>query len=190
MRFHIGEIPDSPDFVPDARWRRMPEPTPWLMQVFALPLGLALALMLGVLWMTLTPLAQAPPPSVCTLFAALLAMVPAHEALHLVMHPRTGDSIVGFWPARLLFYTHYRNQLPCRRFRAMLLTPLVVLSLLPLAVCALTATASVFLAAASVCNVLFASGDLLAVGLLLAQVPATATLRNKGCRVYWKCEPQ
>ena len=29
----------------------MPEPTPWVMQVFALPLGLTAAVALGVLWM-------------------------------------------------------------------------------------------------------------------------------------------
>ena len=95
------------------------------------------------------------------------------------------DSIIGFWPSRLLFYTHYHNQLPCRRFLAVLIMPVVVLSLLPLAVCALTATACAFLAVASVANALFASGDLFAVGLLLAQVPQDAMLRNKGWRLYW-----
>ena len=186
MRLHIGEIPDAPDFVPDASWTMMPEPTPWVMQVLALPLGLVLAVALGVLWMALTPLGRGPAPSVGEIVAALLAVVPAHEALHLVMHPRTGDSIIGFWPSRLLFYTHYHNQLPCRRYLVVLLMPIVVLSLAPLAVCALTATASAWLAVMSVVNALFASGDLFAAGVLLAQVPLHATLRNKGWQVYWK----
>lgn len=186
MRLHIGEIPDSPDFIPDTTWTLMPEPTPWVMQVLALPVGLGFASVLAVLWMTLTPLGRAPAPSVGQLFGTLLATVPAHEALHVAMHPRTGDSIVGFWPSRLLFYTHYHNQLACRRFLAVLLTPVVLLSLVPLAVCALTSTASAFLAAASVVNALFASGDLFAAGLVLARVPRDATLRNKGWRVYWK----
>ncbi len=186
MRFHIGEIPDSPDFVPDASWTRMPEPTPWVMQLLALPIGLGLALVLGVLWFRLTPLGQAPAPSLGGCFGALLAIVPLHEVLHLAAHPRTGDSIVGFWPSRLLFYTHYHNELPCRRFLAVLLAPIVLISFLPLALCALTATASAFLAVASVVNAMFASGDVFAVGLLLAQVPLHARLRNKGWRVYWK----
>lgn len=186
MRLHIGEIPDSPDFVPDAGWTPMREPTPWVMQVLSLPVGLALALALGVLWMTLTPLRHGPPPSLGECLGALIAIVPAHEAVHLVMHPRTGDSIVGLWPSRLLFYTHYHNQLACWRYLAVLLMPFVVLSLVPLAVCALTARACAFLAVASVVNALFASSDLFAVGLLLAQVPPHATLRNKGWRVWWK----
>jgi hypothetical protein len=186
MRLHIGEIPDSPDFVPDESWTVMVEPTPWVMQVVALPVGLTLALALGVLWMVLTPVGHGPAPSVGECVGALLGIVPAHEALHLVMHPRTGNSIIGFWPSRLLFYTHYHNRLPCRRYLAVLLTPVVVLSFVPLAACALTATASAFLAVASVGNAVFASGDLLAVGLLLAQVPPHATLRNKGWRVWWK----
>jgi len=185
MRLHIGEIPDSPDFIPDESWTRMPEPTPWVMQLLALPIGLGLAVVLGVLWMILTPLGRGPAPSLAEIFGAVLAIVPAHEALHLMMHPRTGDSIVGVWPARFLFYTHYHNQIPCRRYLAVLLTPVVVLSLLPLVACACMATASAFLAIASVTNALFASGDLFAVGLLLAQVPRHAMLRNKGWWVYW-----
>jgi hypothetical protein len=160
------------------------------MQVLSLPVGLTLALALGALWMTLTPVGHGPAPSIGASFGGLLFIVPAHEALHIVMHPRTGDSILGFWPSRLLFYTHYHNQLRCRRYLAVLLSPLVVLSFVPLTACALTGTASAFLAAASVANAVFASGDLFAVGLVLAQVPLDATLRNKGWRVWWTaCAP-
>ena len=186
MRFHIGEIPDSPDFVPDSTWMLVRQPTPWVMQLLALPIGLTLAVFLGVLWLMLTPVGRGPPPSARQCLGALLAIVPAHEALHLAMHPRTGDSIFGVWPSRLLFYTHYHNQLPCRRYIGVLLLPVVILSLVPLLACALTAAPSAFLAAASVINALLACGDLFTVGLLLAQVPLGATLRNKGWRVYWK----
>src|SRR5713101_6269353 len=105
MRLHLGPIPDSPAFVPDKSWHLMHEPTPWVMQLLALPLGIVLSIALAVLWLSLTPLGQAPPPSAAELFGALVAMVPAHEALHVAAHPRTGDSILGFWPSRLLFYT-------------------------------------------------------------------------------------
>jgi hypothetical protein len=186
MRLHIGEIPDSPDFIPDDTWTPIVEPTPWVMQALSLPVGLALALVLGILWMTLTPLLHGPPPSAGTSVGAILVIVPVHEALHLLMHPRTGDSIIGFWPSRLLFYTHYHNQLVCRRYLAVLLMPVVVVSLVPLAACALTASASPFLGVMSVGNAVFASSDLFAVALLLAQVPPRAMLRNKGWRVWWK----
>lgn len=185
MRLHIGEIPDSPDFVPDARWRQMREPTPWVMQLLALPVGFGLTLALAVLWMAVTPVGRGPAPSTGTALAAVLVTIPVHEFLHLLLHPRTGDSIAGFWPSRLLFYTHYHNALPCRRYHAILLAPLVVLSVLPLAVCALASVSSPFLAVLSVTNALVASGDLFAVLLLLVQVPARATLRNKGWRLYW-----
>jgi hypothetical protein len=183
MRIHIGEIPDSPDFIPDESWKALVEPTPWIMQALSLPVGLALAFAIAVLWMILTPLLQGPPPSLGTCVVALLAIVPAHESLHLVTHPRTGHSIIGFWPSRLLFYTHYHNQLACRRYLAVLLMPVAVISLLPLAACALTSSASAFLAVASVGNAFFASSDIFAVALLLAQVPPRAMLRNKGWRV-------
>ena len=75
MRFHLGEIPDSPDFVPDRRWTRVREPTPWGMQGLALLLGLAMATVFLVLWVRLTPVGRAPAPSLYALLAALVAMV-------------------------------------------------------------------------------------------------------------------
>src|SRR5574341_792374 len=164
----------------------MREPTPWVMQLLAWPLGIVLSITLAVLWFALTPLAQAPPPSAAELFGGLILMVPAHEALHLASHPRTGDSILGFWPSRLLLYTHYHAALPCRRFIAILLIPVAVVSLLPLVLCAASATSSPLLGFASVSNALFASVDLFATGLVAWQIPAKATLRNRGWRVYWR----
>jgi hypothetical protein len=188
MRLHIGPIPDSPEFVPDGTWTVMREPSPWVMQLLALPFGAILSIALAVAWFSFTPLGQAPPPSAGELFGVLIAMVPAHEALHVAVHPRTGHSILGFWPSRLLFYTHYHAELRCRRFLAILLAPLAVISLLPLVLCAASATSSAAVGFASVSNALFASGDLLAAGLVAWQIPRTATLRNKGWRVYWRCD--
>lgn len=185
MRLHVGEIPDTPEFVPDESWTLLAEPTPWAMQILSVPIGIAAMAVLLVLWMVLTPVGSEP-PSVAECVVALIAVVPAHEALHLLVHPRTGDSIVGFWPSRLLFYTLYQNRLTCRRYLTVLLAPIVGLSLAPLAACALAGVSSPFLTVASVANALFASGDLFAVGLLLAQVPTRATLRNKGWGVWWK----
>jgi hypothetical protein len=33
MRFHLGPIPPDPDFQPDAAWRPLREPSPWLVSV-------------------------------------------------------------------------------------------------------------------------------------------------------------
>ena len=51
MRVHIGEIPESPEFVPDESWTLLAEPTPWAMQLMALPIGVVAMAVLGVLWM-------------------------------------------------------------------------------------------------------------------------------------------
>jgi hypothetical protein len=87
------------------------EPTPWVTQLLSLPVGLIFPLARGALWMTLTPIGRGPAPSLGECIGALLTIVPAHETLQLVMHPRTGDSIIGFWPSPLIFYTHYHNHL-------------------------------------------------------------------------------
>ena len=106
--------------------------------------------------------------------------------LHIAAHPHTGNSILGVWPSRLLVYTHYHAELRCQRFVAILLMPLAVISLLPLALCAVSGLSSAVLGFISVSNGLFAAGDLFAVGLVAWQVPRTATLRNKGWQLYWR----
>ena len=56
MRFHLGSIPETPEFTPDASWRAIREPTPWVMRALALPIGVAAAAIVMVLWLTVTPL--------------------------------------------------------------------------------------------------------------------------------------
>jgi hypothetical protein len=189
MRFHIGPIPSNPDFAPDQTWTALREPTPWVMQLFALPVGIALgAAVLGIwLWGTPIDAASFEAPWACLL--ALLALVPAHELIHFAMHPRKGgpeSSVLGFWPSRVLFYAHYFGELSRTRFIAILLMPLLVLTVLPLIVCCILGKASTILIVVSTINALAACGDVFGVLVLLFQVPARAVVRNQGWRTYWK----
>jgi len=41
MRFHLGAIPNLFDHALDKHWKSLREPTPWRMQLLALPIGLS-----------------------------------------------------------------------------------------------------------------------------------------------------
>ncbi len=188
MRFRLGAVPDSPDFVPDHTWKPLREPGPILMQIIALPLGIITAAAVAVLWVCLTPMANAASSSPMLLLMALAVTVPVHELIHAFVHPHFGRSpcsVLGFWPSQLLFYAHYSGEISRSRFIAMLGTPFFVISVLPLLGCALIGQAPVVLASVSVFNALCACGDTFAICLLLFQVPNAASVRNKGYRTYW-----
>ena len=192
MRFHLGAVPETPDFTPDAPWRPMHEPTPWVMQLLALPVGIVACVAVGVLWLLLTPLGNVPFDSPGTMLGACALIIPIHELIHAAVHPRAGgsdDSILGFWPSRLLFYAHYLGELSRSRFISILLMPLLIISFVPLVVCAIAGGSSGVLAFSSALNALLACGDLLGAGLVIFQVPRDAIVRNQGYRTFWRgCE--
>src|SRR5689334_23166 len=51
MRFHVGPIPI--EFTPDDTWRPLKEPSPAMLQVFAVPVGVAVAAAVGYGWVLL-----------------------------------------------------------------------------------------------------------------------------------------
>jgi hypothetical protein len=192
MQFRLGRIPDARDFVPDQTWKPLREPGPWLMQLFALPLGLAAFVSIGWLWFWATPLNGKCFESPAFLNLGLFSFIPmvvVHELIHAAVHPGSGSSdrsILGFWPSRLLFYAHYDGALTRNRFIAILAMPTVVITLLPLAVAMATSSSHELVAWISTWNAFFACGDLFGIMLLLFQVKSRAICRNHGYKTFWK----
>lgn len=161
MQFHLGGIPNGQDFVPDETWKPLREPGPLLMQLFALPLGLAAFVTIGLLWFGTTPLNGKHFESPAFLNLGLIAFVPMvvlHELIHAAVHPQSGRSdrsILGFWPSRMLFYAHYDGELSRNRFIAILVMPTVVITLLPLAVAMATSSSHELVAWVSTWNAFF-----------------------------------
>jgi hypothetical protein len=190
MRFHFGAVPCSPDFVPDALWKPLREPSPWMVNLIALPIGIVAAGVVAVLWLAITPLQDViPTMSLPGFLVSFAGMVVVHELIHAAVHPRSGrspHSIVGFWPSRGMFYAHYDGELTRTRFVAILLAPLVVISFVPLLVAAVAQVTSGWVAFISAFNTFLACADILGAGLVLFQIPATAIVRNQGWRTYWR----
>jgi hypothetical protein len=192
MRFNLGGIPESRDFVPDETWRPLREPSPWIMQLFAIPLGIIAFIAAGALWFYATVLKKGLFESGGSLAEALFSfviLIIVHELIHTLVHPQSGKSnrsILGIWPSRLLFYAHFDGELTRNRFVTILVMPTMVITFIPLIVAIAFSLFSGLIARLSTWNILFACGDLFGIILLLFQVPSSALGRNQGWRTYWK----
>ena len=84
-----------------------------------------------------------------------------------------------------MFYAHYDGELSRDRFLLILAAPTLVLTILPLSVCVLFDWNAPAVAAFAVANGIGAAGDILGFGVLAAQIPRAAIVRNKGWRTYY-----
>ena len=190
MRFHLGAIPSSPDFVTDAPWRSLRQPSSiWMEHLLALPIGVVAAVTVAALWFLVTPLRGITPavslPAFLLLFAGFGV---AHELSHALVHPMAGlppHSIMGFWPS-VGFYANYDGEMSRNRLVACLLMPLLVISIFPLLVSAVAQVSSGWVAFVSAFNALLSCADMLDAGFVLFQIPANRIVRFHGWRIYWR----
>ena len=89
----------------------------------------------------------------------------------------------------MFLYATYDGELTRSRWLAILLTPFVVISIVPLVVAGVAQVAKVWVAYISVVNAYLASGDILAAGWFLFELPADAVVRNQGRKAYLREKP-
>jgi hypothetical protein len=192
MRFHLGTLPDVPDFDPDASWRLVPDPPFRSMQIRALPIGIVSFMVLFGLWLVFTPMWQIlrtihfplPVPLFILCFTGVLIV---HELLHVSFHPGAGftrRSVIGFWPSRMFLYALYAGELSRRRCIAILLVPFITISIVPVIAAVLTQKAFFWIAYMSVLNAFLSCGDMLAVWYTMTLIPAGAIIRSKQWSTY------
>lgn len=205
MKLHYGAVPENPDFDPQADgWSSIREPGPFLLQILAIPVALVTLALLGGLFALAFPPGSSvgSPPSISfslwTLAFILIFLIPVHEMIHAFCTPQMGftdHTLIGIWPAKLLFYAYYDGPMSRSRFLITFLGPFVILSLLPIAGIALGRwyplpnEVAFHLMLLSFLNGAAASGDLIGFVLVLFQIPSTATVRNFGWRTFWKACP-
>ncbi len=196
MRFHLGDIPESEDFIPDTSWRPLIESSVVRFQLLAFPIGVIATAFFAFLWITITPLRNEWrtlfPLPVLGLAGCLVGVLIVHEFLHALIHPGAGcsrRSVIGFWPSRMFLYATYDGELTRSRCVNILLTPFIVISIVPLIVAAVTQAGNVWVAYISTVNSYLASGDMLATGYFLFKTPANAVFRNRGRKAYMRTKP-
>lgn len=197
MKFHLGAIPED-DFEPDDSWRAMREPGPFLMQLFALPIAIALLAVFAFLWtrfVTIEPLPilqEHPTLFGLAAIASFPLLIIVHELLHAAAHPGYGlhpATVVGAWPEKMLFYAHYCGVLKRNQFLIVFAMPFLAISVLPLVIATVGILPPPFASVAawfSIWNALFACGDVFGFFLVLSQIPSNSIVRNKGWYTYWK----
>jgi len=123
-----------------------------------------------------------------------LAIVPAHELLHALLHPGWGlthKTTIGVWLSRLSFYTHYAGERSRNRLLLGIAAPFTVLSLLPAALVGLggdyiSSGAQAALAAISLLNGLLSAADFVQFLIVLLLIPKGAVVRSHRQRLYWR----
>lgn len=190
MRLHVGSVPEPTDFVPNPPWRAMREPSVWVMQLIATPIGVVTSAVLATLWFLIGNFEGAIVPATISEFLVSFAAITlVHELIHAATHPGQGltsRSLLGVWPSKLLFYAHYDGELTRNRFIAILLMPFLCMSLAPLLFSVAIGAVPGWVAYVSVFNALLACGDLFGATMVLLQVSPGASVHNHGYWTYWK----
>lgn len=187
-KFHFGP-PQVPSHLPaisesSHEWVKLKEPTPaqfqWQAMLVAAAVMISLSAAVFAYWGKWPPIA----PRSWFDLPGVIALMLIHEAIHLALHPGYGLSSLsslGIWPARGVAYAQYQGEMSCARFVAILVAPIVLLSVVPVA---LSATGVLphnhWAVRYAIWNGLFASGDVLGTWLLLSQLPLARTVRNVG----------
>ena len=194
MQFHSGAPPENPSFQTDTDgWAPIKEPSMAVVQLLAVPVAgvilIALGLWVGAvggLGVDLLSRASFIQLGIAVLLIPVLFFL--HEVAHAIVHPGWGGSsktILGFWPKYLSFYAHYDEEMKRERFLVCFLTPLVLLSVIPMLVMSVTGLNPI-LTVLVFANAMGAAGDLIGFSLILVQVPRGATVRNQGWRTFWR----
>lgn len=171
-----------------AGWRILCEVDPDLAQIFEIQISLVVAAAVLLCWLLAIPgVGFALEPGTFVGACALLALL--HESAHAAAFPRGSDgeaTILSFRPSRLALCAHWTGAWSRRRYVAMLATPIAVLSLAPIAVFGWFGDVPNAVPALSLLNALVSGGDVLAIVLVLWQIPACAAIRADGERILWR----
>ncbi|MCB0164316.1 MAG: DUF3267 domain-containing protein [Anaerolineae bacterium] len=189
MKIHWGAIPKDTSFQPEREgWSPIREPGPLAIQFIAVPVAIVVVGLLGTALYLVWPGGSAS-TSIWLLTAMAILLIPIHEILHAVCFPgglASPHTVIGIWLSRVLFYAHYEGVMSRTRFLVTFAMPFLVLSLLPIILIGLLRWPALELVALSIVNGAAASGDIIGLILIGVQVPASASVRNRGWRTYWK----
>jgi hypothetical protein len=181
-------MPKDDSFSPEEQdWTFLKEPPPSTLLFISVLLGVFFGLGTTFLWVALTPIKL----SRLSLLYSLLAfpcIIPLHELAHaLILPAKKGKhkTFFGFWPARFAFYVYYTGPLSRSKYMTISIFPYVLLSILPLLICALFRITSFIVAYAGIANSFLCSADFATLLIVLCRVPAGTILRQQGCDTWW-----
>lgn len=187
MQLVLGPVKEKWDPL-EAGWRRLRGVDPDLTQIFEIQISLLVAAVVLLFWLLAFPEVSFTLGPV-TFVVVCVAVALLHETAHAAAFPRTSKeatTIFSFWPRRFALCAHWNGTWSRRRYVAMLGMPLALLSLAPIAAFAALGSVPNVVASLSLLNALVSGGDVLAIVLVLWQVPVEAAIRADGARTLWR----
>jgi hypothetical protein len=197
MRLHLGPPPENADFQPlKDGWTLLKEPRFSVLALMATVVGILVAMLTLMAWKAIgappKTLTILPTDSPLLFFVGLVSLVVVHEFVHATGYPRFGlndETQIAFWPRKATCYALYLGTMSRDRWLLTYVLPFLVLSMLPLAICAALRVVVLEFMFISVVNALFCGGDLfIVVQLIMRQVPRKAVMRNQGWTTWWRVD--
>jgi hypothetical protein len=179
----VGSSPYPFDFA----WRQVQELDGSTGLLVSLVAGSMLCMATLLLWLVLAPFHPIRIDYATLLAGAILVLV-LHELAHAVAFScgrARGVRVECAW-LRHRPQLRYRGAVSRAHYLGVLVAPIVVVSLLPIAVSASLSLHSGDLVLVSMLNALVSGGDATAAALLVLQVPRRACVERRGDRVVWK----
>ncbi|AQA19061.1 hypothetical protein BST95_13245 [Halioglobus japonicus] len=152
-------------------------------------LSVAMTLFFAALWWVVDPLifSNLLDTSPFVVLLVIVFLVPIHELLHAAIYPlgNRREILFGYWPEMFVFYASYQGRLSRNRWLLVYVFPFVVLSFVPLLI-VLFFSVPPWLAVSSIINAGASVGDLVAVAMILRQVPSQSVIVQNGWDTFWQ----
>lgn len=190
MRFQIGPPPRDVTMLENGdSWNVVSEPSPLKQQLIGICIAAVIALCIAlVVFLSIGPrhvFGVSWPLVILFIFLVL----PVHELLHAIGFKggiASDQVVLGFNPKACGFYAHYGGQMSRNRYVIIAALPLLVLTIIPLAIVVVLQLDYVRLTEIAIANGLASAGDVLSMLIVVGQVPRQSVLINSGMKSYWK----
>jgi hypothetical protein len=193
MKFKIGPL-DSEIEQPDYNWKPIEKMSVWEFQLKATPIGIIAAILIGFLWSYIIPvndfINEIKFPNTVIIFAlCLIGTLIIHEILHLIVHPKYGnseESLLGFWPSKMFLYALYKGEMNRTRTCIMLVMPFLLISIIPLLTSVIIMKTTYWIAYISILNAYLSCGDLYSIIWTLKKLPQGSIRKLNWWKVNYK----
>lgn len=181
MKFKIGKLPTNEN-INTAEWNLIKEPSNiWITQIIVFPIGIITT---GLIFFMLNYFAETPfPPFGIMGFLVLLFLIPIHEIIHAIFFPGglvSKKTTIGFWPSAAAFYAWHDGVMTRNRYLAVLMAPLIIMSILLTLVVQSLQLNSDYVILFILMNAFGSCVDVFGSALLLFQVPRNG-VQKWGC---------
>jgi len=169
-------------------WTPLQAPDDDAALMLSFPIALCAAFIVGLIW-ALSVRIVSTEIDTALLIGTMALLGPLHELVHIAALPkalRIDRAALILWPSRLILTAHFDGTMRRSAYLRMLVMPLAILSLVPLGAAMIVGHAPASWVLLSLLNVAVSSGDLLALVLVLGQVPAGALVRRARDVTEWK----